>query len=398
MYPSRNILQASFNHFVLPITGALLSLENSNGQSLNVGGGFNKYIPSGKFIHIQDMLRYGFNKNIDTNLWEPDFNLNNLNRLKSLNLPIGNYVQVDSDKCEFISNALSKCTQHINAFNYLIPRALISDISNIKYYKSYLDDEIIMAQKLKVDANPSDEFEVKGLFNALLSRYFKTKHFYLLTTENQTNLGRKSVDIVVKYGLNLNTFGLMELKSLAGEPWWKLLNQNSFYADNDRTVTNPILFTAKATKVAFFLYVQDWHSDNGFDLKFYKFNGLLGLYFDREGVKILPQENTFYPQIMFFDMFDKENPVNIFSVLCALHYFSTIKSAPSIADSHNQFRLSHHTNWKHSKSLIGTLANSNKEFYMNGDGKLKNSLDGNISPDSDASLASDSSVSTANSN
>jgi len=35
---------------------------------------------------------------------------------------------------------------------------------------------------------------------------------------------------------------------------------------------------------------------------------------------------------------------------------------------------------------------------MNGDGKLKNSLDDNISPDSNASLASDSSVSTANSN
>ena len=93
---------------------------------------------------------------------------------------------------------------------------------------------------------------------------------------------------------------------------------------------------------------------------------------------------------MFFDMFDRENPVNIFSVHCGLHYLSTIKSAPTIGDSSSGFKISHHTNWRHSKSLIGTLANSKNEFYMNGAGNLKDSLSGKTSPTSSASLASDS--------
>lgn len=201
------------------------------------------------------------------------------------------------------------------------------------------------------------------MWNVIFTKFFKTKHGYLVTTENQSNTGSNSVDLLTKSGYNpMTNYLSTELKALSGDSWTKGLKQNWFFVENDRDVTNPILINIKSTKIAFFLYVQDWHSTNNFGLKGYQFNGLLGLYFDKGGLKIIPQENTYYPQMMYFDPFYSINPFEKFSVFCLFNYLSTIESAPTIEMTDNGLVLWHHGSHKHGKSVIGQVSRQRKIF------------------------------------
>jgi len=62
------------------------------------------------------------------------------------------------------------------------------------------------------------------------------------------------------------------------------------------------------------------------------YDGLLGLYVDSEGVKVLPQENTFAPQAMFYTFFSiNKNPVHALDIYCIhviIKYLSMSHYAP----------------------------------------------------------------------
>lgn len=121
--------------------------------------------------------------------------------------------------------------------------------------------------------------------------------------------------------------GCVEEKAKKGDSWTSLLGQAIKYADFDETRTGLFVIAVKGNEIAFFIFEQDYHSSKGLFLKGKKYDGLLGLYVDKNGVKFLPQFNTYFPQARVYKLYDK-NPVYEFSIHTMLRCFSTCREAP----------------------------------------------------------------------
>jgi hypothetical protein len=50
------------------------------------------------------------------------------------------------------------------------------------------------------------------------------------------------------------------------------------------------------------MYIHDWHDSKGFFNKAPVSNGFLCLYVNPDGVQIIPQHNTYEPQIIAYDV------------------------------------------------------------------------------------------------
>lgn len=251
------------------------------------------------------------------------------------------YIEVSRTESIPFSYAKSLLTKHISEIHDYHVRG--AEIPNINLHKSYRSITTICNQYKTVLDKPSSEFEVKSLFGGILNHYFKPKCLWLPSSENKTGTGQ--VDYVLKYDLaqhRLLTDGrstkaigetdwshvcCVELKAKNGDSWTDLLLQAGKYAEYDNT--NPGLFVicVKDSRVAYFLFEQDYHSSNGFDYKGAGFDGLLGLYADSQGVKILPQINVFLPQIRIYDLFGN-NFVHEYSNHTILRYISTCRKVP----------------------------------------------------------------------
>jgi hypothetical protein len=87
----------------------------------------------------------------------------------------------------------------------------------------------------------------------------------------------------------------------------------------------------KGNTIAFFLYDQDFHVKNNYHLKGTIFDGLLGLYVDNYNVKILPQVNTFFPQVMAYEFYNN-NPIHEKSIHTIFKYMTTCRETPNAID------------------------------------------------------------------
>lgn len=64
-------------------------------------------------------------------------------------------------------------------------------------------------------------------------------------------------------------------------------------------------------------------------LKGGEYAGLLGLYVDSEGVKVLAQENTYYPQIQVYKFFH-DNPIHDLSIHTLFRFISCFSITPEV--------------------------------------------------------------------
>lgn len=136
---------------------------------------------------------------------------------------------------------------------------------------------------------------------------------------------------------------LCEYKSQKGDSWIKLIGQASKYAENASSERTFVVMV-KGIKIAFFLFKPDWHSSHNYNLKGKEFDGLLGLYADKNGVHIIPQANTLNPQMMMFDLYSK-NKVDRYNINAVFSYMACLSGAPDIEDYQDdngidRFRLS----------------------------------------------------------
>lgn len=214
------------------------------------------------------------------------------------------------DEHSYVSSTLIK-TNSSNLFNKLALCVLPFDsvkplgqrdfIFSKNLRDSYLNFKSIEAQALRVSNNPSSEFHVKALMIPVLGHYFKPGPDFSYAPEYKS--GKGQVDAIVMAHQDdgkLYDIGCCELKSEDGDSWTSLFQQATEYAEADNDTTSLFVICVKGLIISFFMYTQDWHSSNGFRLKGKEFDGLLGLYVDKDGVKVLPLENTYAPPRLCF--------------------------------------------------------------------------------------------------
>ena len=325
-----------YKHFVV---GKPLELVDENGNRVDLT---NHYIQTPK-----DHTNIISNRDLENNGYVKD---HTGTYLKSTGNNITEkvcYTPINEDYCISSTLAKSYSTNMLNKMaTYRLPiRDIIPAIphgqdlvkpSNLK--DCYANLPVFQKQGLAIIDNPGQEHLIKHFAVAMTGYYFRPENGFLPGSESKSGIGQ--VDIIIKSDAYVNetrlrNMGCGELKSQEGDSYTSVAVQATRYADNDNDTTKSIVYTIKGTKIAFFIYDELWHSSRGFKLKGIMFDGLLGLYNDREGVKVLPQENTFAPQAMYYNYFSIDNnPVyasDVYSVHLMFKYLS-MSHHPPIAE------------------------------------------------------------------
>lgn len=111
------------------------------------------------------------------------------------------------------------------------------------------------------------------------------------------------------------------------------MEQVQRYAKNNAHMEVVNIMVLKGTRVAFFIYDRDYTSDHGLDLKNDSYQDLIGLHVTREGLSLIPQSNTYHPQLKIYDFSDTALPGHGLAITCILSYMAQFKAAHSINDN-----------------------------------------------------------------
>lgn len=95
---------------------------------------------------------------------------------------------------------------------------------------------------------------------------------------------------------------------------------------------------AKGEMASFFIINDHGHSDNGYLLKGPMYNGMFGLYVDLQEriIRIMPQENTYTPQYVAYNMSDKEGYLRAEIIM---KFMSICDSVPEVVFNNNSNRF-----------------------------------------------------------
>jgi len=219
-------------------------------------------------------------------------------------------------------------------------------------------DSIWEKQLEEVNKPNATEDETSALWNQVICEYYPRKWGFIVGPENNSGKGR--TDVLVKWhdpDNGWNPLLHLEYKSLRGDHWFKLISQSKDYIDKNKYMVGGYSACIKGPYVAFFAYEEDFHSKSGFGLKGDKFNGMLGLYVDKEGVKVLPQNNSYYPQLHIYDASRKDGS-DLLSITTIFKLMSLHKSSPNFSDlepNANEIKLSFEPYDEKKELKVGTF-------------------------------------------
>lgn len=121
------------------------------------------------------------------------------------------------------------------------------------------------------------------------------------------NVGGVADLIIDKYG---SPFAHVEYKSNDGEPFVSAFAQGKKYTYLHSSLKIEDLFGiyGKGENVSFFIIKEHWHTSNGYSLKGPMYDGMFCLYVDLEEqvIKILPQQNNYFPQYIAYNLSESE--------------------------------------------------------------------------------------------
>ena len=214
-----------------------------------------------------------------------------------------------------------------DAMPFMLVKHLINDYHRHDHLRPYLDAVI---------HNPNREDHVKSFMVPIFYNYFPLDDKFVPVTEKKTGIGQ--VDGLINIFSDHHT--CCELKSQNGDSFSQMLIQARRYARYDIDTGRMFVIAIKGTYISFFIYQQDWHDDHHFKLKSKDTKGLLGLYVNKNGVDIIPQENTYAPQVMFYNYNSSKHQQN-FSIHVLYRFLSMHAVAPSVyIDDSDKPRLS----------------------------------------------------------
>lgn len=165
------------------------------------------------------------------------------------------------------------------------------------------------------------------LHTSFLAELFKLKSKFLIGPESR-NEGGVCDAMITK---DSNPFVHVEYKSNNGSnsPLMFAQAKKYIYKHTNLAVDGLFGIYPKGQAVSFFITNDHGHSDNGYLLKGPMYNGMFGLYVDLQEnlIKILPQENTYFPQYIPYDMSDNEGYLR---AECIMTFMSLHESPPSV--------------------------------------------------------------------
>lgn len=113
------------------------------------------------------------------------------------------------------------------------------------------------------------------------------------------------------------------------------LKQAHRYCINNDHTESMFVVIFRGTRMSAFLHVLDWHTDNKFHLKHPDFQDLIGLEVKRTGVGLIPQSNTFHPQMNIYDLAPNTQTIDNLACVSILAYISAFKDTniPDLDDN-----------------------------------------------------------------
>lgn len=244
----------------------------------------------------------------------------------------------------------------------------LGSISNITLDTDLLDPTLDKQIKtINGKKGSKDESETASLWNMIMPKIFRSEYGYIYGPENKSGKGR--IDALTKWS-NPNSIhrgwlalAHIEYKAPLGAPIWFLIGQNKNYADHSKYTEGSFAICIKGTLIAFFVFSTDFHSASGnFPNKGPNFDGMLGLYVNNKGIRVLPQYDTYYPQALFYDIKDKANKISITAIL---GYMSTLSTSNTVeyVDNKIKFRTGGR-NSANSSYLLGKINDAKQENIM----------------------------------
>lgn len=275
------------------------------------------------------------------------------------------------------------------------------------YYKAYFDDIMLTTEYLESEAGSKQEHGAYTYIRLFLEKYFTADEGYVVHAQSprQVNTGfpdfsvqlmdptcKKIVspvigihgkpyltswknlphnpdaddlevhDILTENHTNNETIAIIEVKTLEsgiidfnsarGKSISSVLSQLDGYNKaidfGYKTLYN---ISIRGEEMSFYIYVRDWHSVNGFPLKVPEANGFLCLYVDNKGVHIVPQYNTFKPQVITYSLWSK-GAADKHAIHVLMNYIRTTPKVASIGKNLMLKELNNTPNpWSHGHAL-----------------------------------------------
>jgi len=176
---------------------------------------------------------------------------------------------------------------------------------------SYLEHFGVLSGLEFLGNNDASEHYTTGLFSSFFNNYLFNK-YYSMVQQTDSSGGTSDfkgyftnlVDVATGMRRYLSIDHLFgEAKNKTGHGWSKSGPQLQQYTKHNLGGTNNTVFgiLMKDTRVAFFIYCDNWHYKHGMDLKAVGWNGLIGFQYVNRNLVIIPQSNTYEPQVKLYN-------------------------------------------------------------------------------------------------
>jgi hypothetical protein len=163
-----------------------------------------------------------------------------------------------------------------------------------------------------------------GYVSPLLNTVFKNEYGFGVVP--QTGGGKSPCDFIVNIADDIrfhHTF--IECKRFSGDSVEASMRQLVRYLKESNAPNNVFGIVVKDSFITFFEYHSGWHNINAFNNKCDHYVGLLGLYASEAGIKVIEQQDIFFPQ---FQTYNYRNPLHIPSINMLFMYLSQHAFAP----------------------------------------------------------------------
>lgn len=208
---------------------------------------------------------------------------------------------------------------------------------------SYINNRGVISKFSNLAANPGQEDKVDGLIGTILPHFFGSNRGYGFNPQakdssvNLENVGK--VDYMVDFD-NASVL-LVEDKTdtKSSDSWLDVIQQVQRYAKNNDSFTSIFVMIMKGVRMSCFIYEEDFHSSNHFNLKHPFYQDLIGLQVTQDGISLMPQCNTYYPQFKIYDTSPSARPSDILATTALLTYLSNFRDVRGVDYDNGEFSI-----------------------------------------------------------
>ena len=242
------------------------------------------------------------------------------------------YVRWNDGKYYEISYLKTRFTCSIDKFKS-VPVRLNIDY-DLQVPNHYLHNPSIIPKLENLTLDKYYESKVDAMVATMMPHFFGTNKgfgFCPQARDSDVDVERcGKIDFLIDY--NNKPIVIIENKThvKSSDSWLALMQQAQRYCTHNDHHEVVFVIVFKCSFMSAFFYDQDFHTSRGFNLKHENYQDLIGLHVTNQGVRLLPQSNTFYPQMRIYKMGLNASKDDQFAVSSILNYISNFKNLDNI--------------------------------------------------------------------